>query len=105
MYIRVFFKGTANTRIYTYCHTLARQDALPIYQGEMAGKVAALAIDPDGPPLSEKLNESARAKYVSAMAQAGVPWQAFERFKPWTAGITLAISPLDRKSTRLNSSH
>src|SRR3546814_356966 len=65
-------------------------------QGEMAGKVAALALDPDGPPLSEKLNESARAKYVSAMAQAGIPWQAFERFKPWMAGITLAISPLGK---------
>src|SRR3546814_18351326 len=68
----------------------------------MAGKVAALALDPDGPPLSEKLNESARAKSVSAMAQAGIPWQAFERFKPWMAGITLAISPLGTLGSEAN---
>src|SRR3546814_17079254 len=68
----------------------------------MAGKVAALALDPDGPPLSEKLNESAHAKYVSAMAQAGIPWQAFERFKPWMAGITLAISPLGKLGYEAN---
>src|SRR3546814_14717605 len=27
-----FFKVTATTEIYTYCHTLSRHDALPIWQ-------------------------------------------------------------------------
>src|SRR3546814_13569372 len=36
------------------------------------------------------------------MAQAGIPWQAFERFKPWMAGITLAISPLGKLGYEAN---
>src|SRR3546814_6472087 len=83
-------------------------------QGEMAGKVAALALDPDGPPLSEKLNESARAKYVSAMAQAGIPWQAFERFKrseehtselQSLMRISYAVFCLKKKNNKSRASH
>src|SRR3546814_13034760 len=65
-------------------------------QGEMAGKVAALALDPDGPPLSEKLNESTRAASVSAMAQAGIPWQALGLSQPSMSGRTMAILPLEK---------
>src|SRR3546814_1069620 len=62
-------------------------------QGEMAGKVSALALDPDGPPLREKLNESARANYVSAMAPAGIPWQAVACLTPWMAGTKMGQGP------------
>src|SRR3546814_11950359 len=93
-------------RISDWSSDVCSSDLLEIIepdQGEMAGKVAALALDPDGPPLSEKLNESARAQYVSAMAKAGLPWQAVKRFKPWKAGITLAIMPLGTLGFEANS--
>ncbi|MDX3908772.1 MAG: TraB/GumN family protein [Sphingobium sp.] len=65
-------------------------------QATMAQKVAALGIDPDGPPLTEKLQAKPRAAYVSAMTANGLPWQALEKFQPWMAGITLAVAPLGR---------
>lgn len=65
-------------------------------KGEMSGKIAAMAVDHAGPPLSQKLDAAARSKYIAAMDAAGIPWQGFERFKPWMAGITLAIVPLGK---------
>src|SRR3546814_1660985 len=41
-----FFKCTATTAIYTYCHTLSRHDALPIGRHRVLGAVAVQA--PDG---------------------------------------------------------
>jgi uncharacterized protein YbaP (TraB family) len=65
-------------------------------QGEMAQKVAGLALDRSGRPLKEKMGETAHAKYVKAMTEAGIPWQRFEGLKPWIAAITLALAPLDK---------
>lgn len=65
-------------------------------KGDMGPKVAALAMAPDGPPLSQKLDAAARAKYIAAMKSAGIPWEAFERFKPWMAAVTLSIAPLGK---------
>lgn len=65
-------------------------------QATMMQKVTALAIDPDGPPLSEKLAEKPRAAYVAAMTANNIPWQALEKFQPWMAGITLSVAPLGR---------
>lgn len=65
-------------------------------QAEMMGLVTKLGIDPDGPPLSEKLAEKPRAAYVAAMTANGLPWQALEGFEPWMAGITLAVAPLGK---------
>ncbi|MCF8708345.1 TraB/GumN family protein [Rhizorhapis sp. SPR117] len=64
--------------------------------GSMTAKVASLAIDLDGPPLSEKLDADAKAKYLAAMTTVGIPYQALERYKPWMVGITLAIAPLGK---------
>lgn len=69
----------------------------------MQGMVMKLAVDPDGPPLSQKLTEADRADYMKAMAAAGVPYQAFETLKPWMAGITLAILPLTKLGYDPNS--
>src|SRR3546814_1295111 len=73
-----------------------------------------------------RLGADDRAKYQDAMSANGLPWQAFEMFNPWMAGMALSVKPLealgyksdlgaekvltaaaraDRKSTRLNSSH
>ncbi|RVT41146.1 TraB/GumN family protein [Sphingobium algorifonticola] len=65
-------------------------------QNEMMSKLTKIAIDPDGPPLSEKLEAAPRAAYVAAMTDNGLPWQALESFEPWMAGITLAVAPLGK---------
>lgn len=64
-------------------------------QAAMAPLIMKLAVDPDGPPLSQKLGAKADA-YKKAMEGVGVPWQAFEQFKPWMAAITLAVAPLPK---------
>lgn len=65
-------------------------------QATMMQKVTSLAVDPDGPPLSEKLEPKPRTAYIAAMTANGIPWQALEKFQPWMAGITLSIAPLGR---------
>lgn len=62
----------------------------------MAKAVAAIGVDPDGPPLTEKLTLEARTKYQQAMADIGIPWQALEKFEPWMAALTLAVAPLGK---------
>lgn len=72
-------------------------------QAAMQTLMTTKGIDPDGPPLSEKLAEPARAKYIKAMGDLGVPYQAFEAMKPWMAAITLAVMPLGKYGYDLNS--
>lgn len=64
-------------------------------EATMAKQVTALAVDPDGPPLSEKLNAADRDAYHAALAKFGVPGAALDGFEPWFAGLTLAVLPLD----------
>ncbi|QUT07326.1 TraB/GumN family protein [Sphingobium phenoxybenzoativorans] len=61
---------------------------------EMAKVMGELGMATDGKPLSEKLDATARAKYLAAMADAGIPWQGFERFQPWMPGVMLSVMPL-----------
>src|SRR3546814_11441079 len=97
-----FFKGTATTEIYTFCHPLSLNDALPIYPNipgrriTLVGRENPAARAPahgTAPPS----NPDADAGRVHA--GAGEP------------DLPRAISPPartqrpDRKSTRLNSSH
>lgn len=63
---------------------------------EMQRTIMKLAVDADGPPLSEKLSPEAREKYKAAMKAEGIPWEALERLEPWMAGMTLAVAPLGR---------
>ncbi len=72
-------------------------------QETMQKLMTSKGIDPDGPPLSQKLAEPARANYIKAMADLGVPYQAFEAMKPWMASITLGILPLGKLGYDLNS--
>ena len=55
--------------------------------------ILPLAIDPDGPPLRQKLPEKDRAAYVAALTKLGVPKAGiaqFDSFEPWFAGVTMA---------------
>jgi uncharacterized protein YbaP (TraB family) len=63
-------------------------------QAEMRAEIGQLGIAPKDEPLSGKLTTDARIKYKAAMDGAGLPWQAFERFQPWMAGVSLSVSPL-----------
>lgn len=65
-------------------------------QATMARKVTELAVDRDGPPLSDKLNDEERKAYHDVLAGFGMPAAALDPFEPWFAGITLAVLPLDK---------
>src|SRR3546814_15628248 len=79
------FKDTATTEIYTYGHTLALHDALPIFRGrEYSGDFFAL----QHPILSAGLS-------LRPLHSVGSHHQCACARSPAT----------DRKSTRLNSSH
>lgn len=64
-------------------------------EATMAKQVSTLAVDPDGPPLSERLNDADRDAYHAALAKFGIPAAALDRFDPWFAGLTLAVLPLE----------
>nr|WP_152997749.1 MULTISPECIES: TraB/GumN family protein [unclassified Sphingomonas] len=63
----------------------------------MQGLVAKLAMAPAGAkPIAEQLPEGKRAGYVNAMADLGIPPNAFDVLQPWLAGITLSVTGLPR---------
>src|SRR3546814_15055222 len=88
-----FFNDTATTEIYTYGHTLARHDALPISQ-RTAHATEGLC----GPLMITA--PAARPVASAKPAPNSVPASIHRRcdFRPCN-------SSRDRKSTRLNSSH
>ncbi len=54
----------------------------------------ALAVDPDGPPLSEKLGAGNKEPYLKMMSDLGIPYQGFEQFEPWFVSITASVLPI-----------
>ncbi|WP_176591031.1 TraB/GumN family protein [Sphingobium sp. EM0848] len=62
----------------------------------LASTMAGTALARDGVKLSDRLNAEERARYQSAMAANGLPWQAFEMFNPWMAGMALSVQPLEK---------
>ena len=61
--------------------------------------VLPLAIDPDGPPLRQKLTEADRATYVAALTKLGVPAAGIDQFdslEPWFAAVTMAQIALQK---------
>jgi uncharacterized protein YbaP (TraB family) len=69
----------------------------PEDQAAMGREMGALGTAPKGTPaLSTRLGEEEGKQYVAAMEQSGLPWQAFEQFKPWMAGMVLSVAPLAR---------
>jgi uncharacterized protein YbaP (TraB family) len=62
----------------------------------MAATMAGAALARDGVNLSDRLTPDARSRYQDAMTSNGLPWQMFERFSPWMAGVALSVQPLEK---------
>lgn len=65
--------------------------------------VLELAIDRDGPPLSEKLPADKRPALAAALTANGIPAAQFEPFEPWFVALTLSLAPLPRLGYDVNS--
>ena len=62
----------------------------------MATTMAQAAMARDGVTLSDRLNPDLRQRYQAAMTANGLPWQMFEAFNPWMAGMALSVQPLEK---------
>ncbi len=62
----------------------------------MQQTIMSKAVDPDGPPLSEKLDAGARTAYQNALKGVGLPPAAFEAFEPWMAAMMMTMLPLQK---------
>jgi hypothetical protein len=62
----------------------------------MQGLVMKMAVNPTGPTLTEKLPADKREAYAKALADAGVPAAALDRFDPWFAAVTLTVAGLPK---------
>lgn len=51
---------------------------------------------PGTAPLSEQIPADKREAYAKAVADTGLPAQAFDRMKPWMAAMTLTMVPLQK---------
>ncbi|WP_247713133.1 TraB/GumN family protein [Qipengyuania polymorpha] len=60
----------------------------------MKAAVVAKGTLPEGKTLRGLLNPEQRQQYEAALTQLGAPADAFDRYEPWLAGITLAVMPL-----------
>jgi uncharacterized protein len=72
---------------------------LELIQPEPAAAQAAIAkyaIDPDGPPLTQKLSPDLRAKYEKVAAELGLPAPAFEKFEPWFVSSLLSLTAVGK---------
>ncbi|WP_244489726.1 TraB/GumN family protein [Sphingomonas yabuuchiae] len=49
-----------------------------------------------GPTLTEQLPADKRGAYLKAVTDMGLPPQAFDRMKPWLAGVTLSLAPIQK---------
>ncbi|MBY0521096.1 MAG: TraB/GumN family protein [Sphingomonas sp.] len=47
-------------------------------------------VDPDGPPLTEKLHPDKRAAYAAVLARLAIPPTAFDTLYPWFAAVSLS---------------
>lgn len=56
--------------------------------------IAVKAMLPSDKSVREFLDEEQRVAYEVAMSKLGLPVEAFDRFEPWFAGMTLAMLPL-----------
>ena len=61
------------------------------------------AVDPDGPPLLEKLPKELAERYRRQMAAFGVPAAAFDQFKPWFAAMSLSALQLVKSGMKPES--
>lgn len=62
----------------------------------MQGLITTMAIDRDGPPLTQKLSPKTAVAYKKAMESLNVPYASFEQFEPWFVSTLLGIMPLQK---------
>jgi uncharacterized protein len=55
----------------------------------MQGAIMKMAIDPDGPALTQKLGPDMAASLEKALMDAGLPIAAFEKFEPWVLPVVM----------------
>src|SRR3546814_19284124 len=105
MYILMFcFNDPAPPQIYTYGHTLPLHDALPI-AARARHAVGALQVAGVGElPGQADGRVQAQLELVDQRAAGGPGW-AFRSESHAASSVRGRIMSLDRKSTRLNSSH
>lgn len=63
-------------------------------QPEVQQAFVAKAMLPEGQTLRAMLGAEQRATYEAALTKLGLPAEAFDRFEPWFAALTLATIPL-----------
>src|SRR3546814_11371664 len=98
----LFFNVTATPKIYTYCNTLSLHDALPIYRPvKLAVRIARQFGAPDDPL---RLHEGGQFP-AQRMDQAVFGIRFRQPRSRAGDQMDRLPQPLDRKSTRLNSSH
>lgn len=66
----------------------------------MAATMAHAALARDGVKLSDRLSPDLRQRYQAAMTANDLPWQMFEAFNPWMAGMALSVQPLEKLGYR-----
>lgn len=58
--------------------------------------VMSHAIDPDGPPLSQKLTPKDAAKFRAVLKTVGIDPEGLEPFEPWFASTLVAMAPMQK---------
>jgi uncharacterized protein YbaP (TraB family) len=66
------------------------------------GTMMKLAIDPDGPSLSEKLGADNTA-YQSVLSSYGIPAAAFDKLEPWAVAMTLPLIQIMKSGGKIES--
>lgn len=70
---------------------LVMEALLPDNPAAMQPLIMRYAVDPAGRTLSSRLTPAQNAKLGQALTAAGIPANAFDRFEPWFASMTLAV--------------
>lgn len=65
-------------------------------KAEMAKALQGLAVDGDGPPLTQKLDAPTLVRYRALLGSLGVSPDTLERFHPWYAAVFLSVAPLEK---------
>ncbi len=58
--------------------------------------VLSKALDPDGPPLSQKLTPADATKYRAALKSVDIDPESLEPFEPWFASTLVAMAPMQK---------
>jgi len=65
-------------------------------EAESVKIVMSRAIDPDGPPLSQKLTPKDAAKFRAALKAVDIDPDGLEPFEPWFASTLVAMAPMQK---------